>query len=166
MSRPNSSTDVEQFLQRAGIDAEIVELPVEVHSVEAAARAVDVESDRIVKSVLFFVAEKPVLALGNGSERIDRSALAMHFSVPVRLVRLADREEVLAETGYEAGAVPPVGHVKPLTTVYDRGLRSHDVVYAGGGSNRTLLRIRVCDLLRSAGAVEMDLMATPIKDLE
>ena len=166
MSRPKSSTDVEQFLKRGGIPAEIVELPVEVHSVEAAARAVDVESTRIVKSVLFFVADKPVLALGNGVERIDRSAIALHFGVPVKLVRLADREEVLAETGYEAGAVPPVGHVKPLTTVYDRGLRSHDVVYAGGGSNRTLLRIRVCDLMRSAGAVEMDLMTSPTKDLE
>ncbi|MBN2556779.1 MAG: YbaK/EbsC family protein [Anaerolineales bacterium] len=166
MSWPYSSKEIDQFLKRRGIAAEIVELPVEVHSVEAAARAMNVEPARIVKTVLFFVAGQPVLAIGNGPGRMDRSALALHFGVPFKLVRLAYREEVLAETGFEAGAVPPVGHVKPLTTVYDRGLRSHDVVYAGGGSNHTLLCIRVCDLLRCADAVEMDLMTSSLKDME
>jgi prolyl-tRNA editing enzyme YbaK/EbsC (Cys-tRNA(Pro) deacylase) len=73
-------------------------------------------------------------------------------------VKLADPERVLNETGYPVGGMPPFGHRSPLPTLLDRRALEKELVFAGGGSDRTLLRISPEEILRAAQAKVLDLL--------
>lgn len=158
MTAIRSQADLVRYINEQGLAADIIELEQPTRSVEAAARAVGAEPEEIVKTVVFMAAGTPVLALGSGTARLDGGAIAAAMGVQQQEVRLARREEVLAATGYEAGAVPPIGHPESLDVLCDRRLSTLDIVFAGGGSHHALLRIRARDVVRLTGAVVLDLL--------
>lgn len=143
-----SPSDLALFLQERGLRAELLTLSVQTPTVEAAAEAVGTSSEKIIKSVLFMVDDRPVLAITSGSKRIDRRRIAKRFGVGRKRVRLADEKQVQAETGYPVGAVPPFGHPQPLLTIIDSCVLEHDVVYAGGGASDHLIKVETAEILR------------------
>ena len=142
-----SPSDLALFLRERGLRAELLTLPVETPTVEAAAKAVGTSSDKIVKSVLFMVDDRPMLAITSGPKRIDRRRIAIRFGVGRKRVRLADENQVQTVTGYPVGAVPPFGHPEPLLTIIDPSLLEHDVVYAGGGASDHLIKVKTAEIL-------------------
>ena len=141
-------SELEHFLREKGSQAELLALPVEVSTVEAAAEAVGTTADKIVKSVLFMVDGQPVLAISSGARRIDRRRIAQRFAVGRKQVRLADEFQVQSATGYPVGSVPPFGHPEPLLTIIDPGVLEHDVVYAGGGAPDHLIKVETEEIQR------------------
>jgi prolyl-tRNA editing enzyme YbaK/EbsC (Cys-tRNA(Pro) deacylase) len=85
--------------------------------VPLAAEALGIPVEEMTKNVLFFVRGEPVLVIGRGTERIDERRVAAHFGVGRKQVKLANGEQTLATTGFEAGCVPPFGHVVALRTL-------------------------------------------------
>jgi prolyl-tRNA editing enzyme YbaK/EbsC (Cys-tRNA(Pro) deacylase) len=149
MSAPRGPSDLAAFTVERGIDAEIVAMELETPTVAAAAAALGVESTQIIKTVLFLVKDDPVLVIARGEEAIDRRPIADEFGVGKKQVKLADRDTVLAVTGYAAGGVPPFGHLSPLPTLIDRRIEQMTEVYGGGGDDRTLLRVTPAELARA-----------------
>jgi prolyl-tRNA editing enzyme YbaK/EbsC (Cys-tRNA(Pro) deacylase) len=155
--------DLESFLQSRAIPGRILRLEVPTPTVEAAARAVDTQPDQIVKSILFLVAGRPVVAIACGPAHIDQRAIAAVYGVGRKQVRLANAEQVQFITGYPVGGLPPFGHHSPLPTLIDRRvLEIHEQVYAGGGDERSLLRIQPVVLQAAAQAQVADLVATEL----
>ncbi|MGQ9491114.1 MAG: YbaK/EbsC family protein [Anaerolineae bacterium] len=156
-NKPLTPSDLAAYIAAHGIAAEIVPMAVETPTVPAAAAALGVEPGQIIKSLLFLVRDRPVLAIASGETRVDRSVLAVRYGVGKKQVRLADPLTVLRLTGYPAGGVPPFGHLHPIPTLLDRALAAWDVVYGGGGDDHTLLRIAPEELVRVTGAEWVDL---------
>lgn len=153
-----NSEDVEKFIQRHGLNAAVLSLPVETPTVEEAARAVGTEPDQIVKSLVFLVDGRPVLAIACGTSKIDRRCVASHFGVGRKRVKLADAGTVARLTGFPVGAVPPFGHQQPMQTLIDIRVMRHSEVYAGGGDVAALVRVAPTDIVRITGAIELDLL--------
>lgn len=153
-----SPSALTRFLREKGIRAELLALPVKTPTVEAAAEAVGTSSNKIVKSVLFMVDDRPVLAITSGTSRIDRRRIAKNFGVGRKRVRLADENQVQTSTGYPIGAVPPFGHPEPLLTIIDPGVLEHNVVYAGGGASDHLIKVETTELLRITQAEVLELL--------
>lgn len=149
--------DLQRFITENRIDAEMVPLEVDTPTVEAAAEAVGTEPNRIAKSLLFRVGDATVLAIACGTAPIRRRALASHFDVGRRQVRLASPDEVLEFTGYEVGAVPPFGHRNAVETLIDAAVMDQDRIYAGGGGKRTLVRVSAEEILRVTDGQVIDL---------
>jgi prolyl-tRNA editing enzyme YbaK/EbsC (Cys-tRNA(Pro) deacylase) len=141
------TADLAAFMASEEIAGELVELPVLTRTVETAAQAVGVEPDRIVKSIMFLIEGEPVLAITCGTAYVDRRAIGKRFGVGRKRVKLASRDEVLAETGFDIGAMPPFGHRKPLKTLVDQRILQFSFVYAGGGAENTLLKINPQDIV-------------------
>lgn len=156
-NKPLTPFDLAAYIAAHGIAAEIVPMAVETPTVPAAAAALGVEPGQIIKSLLFLVRDRPVLAIASGETRVDRSALAGRYGVGKKQVRLADPETVLRLTGYPAGGVPPFGHPAPLPTLLDRRVAAWAAIYGGGGDDHTLLRIAPEELARVTGAEWVDL---------
>jgi Cys-tRNA(Pro) deacylase len=148
---------LEQFLQAHGIQGTLIPLSVPTPTVETAAEAIGTTPDRIVKSLLFLIDERPVLVISSGTDRIERRNLAKHFHVGRTRVKLADAGTVLSITGYEVGAVPPFGHKQQLDVILERRVFQQPVVYAGGGSIESLLEIAPEEILRVTHATVLDL---------
>ena len=156
-----SPSHLEEFMQQNNIPGEILHLDVPTPTVESAAAAVGSDQDSIVKSLLFRINENLVLAITCGPAHIDRRAIAAHFQVGRKKVKLADPQTVLETTGYQVGAMPPFGHYAPLSTLIDQRVLEKGEIYAGGGSDQTLLRISPTTILSVTQAQVLDLLAPP-----
>jgi prolyl-tRNA editing enzyme YbaK/EbsC (Cys-tRNA(Pro) deacylase) len=157
MSLQLDSQHLTQFVTEHQIQAEIVRLDMDTPTVTAAAEAVSVQPEQIIKSLLFLVDKRPVLVIACGMARIDRKLLADSLAVARRRVKIASAAQVLAITGYPAGAVPPFGHKEPIQTVLDRSVLTQSMVYGGGGEIRALMRLSVNELQRIVGDAVADL---------
>jgi len=154
-----SPTHLAGYMGANNLPGEILELDVPTPTVEAAAAAVGCEPDQIVKSLLFFVRDEPVLAITSGPAHIERRAIAAHYQVGRKKVKLADPQTVLEETGFGVGAMPPFGHTSPLPTLIDQRVLDKEQVYAGGGSDQTLLRIAPQTILAATLGTVLDLLS-------
>jgi prolyl-tRNA editing enzyme YbaK/EbsC (Cys-tRNA(Pro) deacylase) len=152
MSKPDSPHALTRYIADHGIAAELVVPPVETPTVAAAAAALGVEPAQVIKSLLFLVRDEPVLVIASGTALVDRRVLAERFGVGKKQVRLADAETVLRLTGYPVGGVPPFGYPAPIPTLLDQAVLAWNVIYGGGGDERTLLRIAPGELARVTAA--------------
>jgi len=130
---------VRAYLTQHGIDSQVVELDKSTRTAPMAAEAIGTELGSIVKSLIFVVEDKIVLALVAGDKRAALSKLARELGAGE--VRIANAEEVREKTGFAIGGVPPVGHHSPLPTVIDRSLGRFKIVYAAAGSPRAIFPI-------------------------
>ena len=146
-----TTADLARFVAERGIAAALLTPAVGTPTVAAAAAALGVDERQIIKSLLFLVHEEPLLVVASGVGLVDRRVLAERFATGKKQVRLADAASVLRLTGYPVGGVPPFGHPVRLNILLDKAIRKWDVVYGGGGDERTLLRISPAELARVTG---------------
>jgi len=154
MSISLTSADLQQFLDAHRIDATI--LPMEGHTptVIDAARQLGVDSEQIIKSLVFHIEGQPLLVINNGTARVDRRKLAAFLGVGRKRVKFADAEQALNITGYVVGSMPPFGHRRRLRTLVDRAVTGLAQIFGGGGDIDAMMRLTPDELLRvTAGEV-------------
>ncbi|MEN8097431.1 MAG: YbaK/EbsC family protein [Chloroflexota bacterium] len=144
--------DVTRWLDENQISATLVYPAAPTPTVAAAASAVGVSTEQIIKSVLFTIDQQNLLVITNGKSTIDRRLIAERFQVGRKRVKLATAEHVENITGYSVGGVPPFAHISKLTTWIDPKVLEQDVVYAGGGSSNALIRIETRVLISATDA--------------
>ncbi len=146
---------LETYIRDSKINAKILVFDKPTRTVEDAERQLGVNRERIVKSVLF-VDEKgiPLLAMVSGDRKVSEEKLARACGAP--RIRVARPKAVKSLTGYEAGALPPIGHKKPIRTFIDPKVLSFEKVYGGGGAIYALLEIDPQDIKRLTKAEVMD----------
>ncbi len=145
--------DLQRFIDANAIAATIMPLAAHTATVEDAARALEVTTAQIIKSLVFLVDGDPLLVINNGTARVDRKKLAAHLGVGRKRVKFASAEQALTLTGYVVGSMPPFGHRHPMKTLVDPAVTRLDTVYGGGGALDAMLRLTAAELLRITGAV-------------
>jgi Cys-tRNA(Pro) deacylase len=145
-AQPLKPSDLAGFIREHGIDATVVPMQMETPTVPAAAAALGVEPAQIIKTLVFLVKEAPVVVIASGDTMVDRRPLADRYGVGKKQVKLADAQTALDVTGYPVGGVPPFGHLTHPPVLLDRRIQGWDVVYGGGGDDRTLLRVTPTEL--------------------
>ena len=123
---------VVEAAESLGLDIEPREFPESTRTAEEAAAAIGVELGQIVKSLVFSVDDRPVMALVSGDRRLDEAKLAA-IAGGTKARRL-DAEAVRAATGFPVGGVPPFGHATDLPVFMDEGLLRYDEVWAAAGT--------------------------------
>jgi prolyl-tRNA editing enzyme YbaK/EbsC (Cys-tRNA(Pro) deacylase) len=107
-----------------------------------------------VRSLLFRLGEGHfVMVLIAGPAQVDWRALR-HYLGESRLTT-ASREEVLARTGYEPGAVSPFGLPQPIRVLVDESLLAEEELSIGSGVRGATVLIRSRDLLAALGDSEI-----------
>ncbi len=139
--------ELEEFLRKEGCSAELHELSGTTRTVDEAVKELGVDRHEILKTMVMICDEdQPVLAYVLGDRRICHGKLKQ--ALAAKSVRFASAEEVLETTGYEVGAVPPVGHRKVLRAVMDREVLNLERVVGGGGKANCLMSINPKDIVR------------------
>jgi prolyl-tRNA editing enzyme YbaK/EbsC (Cys-tRNA(Pro) deacylase) len=163
MTKTLTPSDLQAYISANRIQARVIQNQAWEHTatVPAAAAALGVAPEQVIKSLLFLVKpaagsvvdRQPVLVISHGERRVQGKAVAVHFGVGSKRVKLAPPEIVLALLGYPAGGVPPFGHRSDVPVVVDSSLldleQRHDgIIYGGGGDDRTMLQLTVSELIR------------------
>lgn len=128
---------LQQFCYDQGIEADIIETSDPVESAGEAAKFADAGIEQVIKSLVFYVDSQPFLVVVRGPDYVDENRLKDLLAAED--CRMADRDEVEAETGYEAGAVPPVS--TDLQKIVDERVLEYDEVLGGGGSSHRLIAL-------------------------
>lgn len=137
---------IRTYLDSARIQAEHLIFEQSCHSVDEAARAVGAAREDLVKNICFTDgAGLFVVAIVKGEDRVSRENIE---SVLGKFnLRLATPEEILSYTGYPCGGTPSFGY--PATFLIDPRVMEKEVVYSGGGSEQSLIRISPSELQRA-----------------
>lgn len=157
MTQPLTPEDLKKYLEEHAFPGEVIEISEPTPTVQAAAEAVGVAPDEIIKSLLFLADTDPVMVIANGTARVEWKQLAAYLGISRRKVNMADPDTVLALTGYPVGGVPPLGHRQPLRMIMEAGVLAYPWVYGGGGSENTLVRLETAALAEHLHAEIVDL---------
>jgi Cys-tRNA(Pro) deacylase len=147
-----TGADLQQFIDTHGIAATILPLDAHTATVSDAARALNVATAQIIKSLVFLTDGNPLLVINNGMARVDRKKLAGFLGVGRKRVKFASADQALEMTGYVVGSMPPFGHRHKLKTLVDPAVTTLEVIFGGGGDLDAMLRVTPKELLRVTGA--------------
>jgi len=146
---------LEAYIRDNKVGAKILVFDKPTRTVEDAEKRLGINRERIIKSMLF-VDEKgvPILAIVSGDRKVSEKKLAR--ACGASKVRVARPSVVKSLTGYEAGALPPIGHKKRIRTFIDPKVLGFEKVYGGGGAINALLEIAPQDVKRLTSAEVVD----------
>lgn len=136
------------FLESNNVNAQLIETTKQVHSAKQAAAAMGCPLSHVLNSIVFMDSENsPWLVLMPADARVDVEKLEK--AAGKKGMRLAQSDEVEKATGYPAGGVPPISSYG-IQTILDKRVNEDRVVFAGGGDDHHLLRIRVDEIKKHA----------------
>lgn len=151
-----SREDLESYLLKRNVKARIPTFEEHTMTVEDAERQLGMSRERIIKSLLFIDGSgTPILGIVTGDKRI--SVKKLRRACGARKLKLAPPDVVKSITGYDVGALPPVGHKRPIRTIIDPKVMTFENVYGGGGEANALLEIDPNDIKRLSGAEVVDI---------
>lgn len=133
------SKKLRAYIEEVGIEAEVLDFGESCHSVEEAAAATDTDPDDHAKSICMIDRDDNlIVAIVGGKHRVDFSKITKLLNI--KRPRFASPEEILERTGYPCGGTPPMGY--QASFLIDKLVMNKDLLYAGGGSRESLLRVK------------------------
>jgi Cys-tRNA(Pro)/Cys-tRNA(Cys) deacylase len=137
-----------QFIEGQGIEAAHLRFDRSCHSVAEAAEAAGVPPEDFVKNIcLVDAAGNLIVAIVKGEDRASTSRVGKVLGI--ERPQVATPAEILEKTGYPVGGTPSFGY--PAIFLVDPRVMDKRLVYSGGGSTRSLVRIAPAELLRANG---------------
>jgi Cys-tRNA(Pro) deacylase len=143
--KTGSRERVRAFLGEHGLSDDIIEFEQSTKTAQQAADAMGCDLGQIVKSLVFVVGEKPVVALVAGDRRGDTEAIAA--LVGGESARFADADTVRSATGYAIGGVSPFDLPADVEVLADDSLARFEVVYPAAGTPASMVRMQLGDVL-------------------
>ena len=153
MSLPERALVVQRRLQEFGIDAEILQFDEPKNTAQAAAEVLGIDVGAIANSLIFWMADAPLLIMTSGRHRVDTARLERELGDGP--IARATPQQVRDATGQIIGGVAPTGHPHPVRTIVDVALRDYDPIAAAAGAAETMFMLTYDELLRITGGQEM-----------
>lgn len=124
-----------------------IEFDEPVKTVEQAGKKVEVE--KIAKSIVMVDSDGySLLAVVPAKSKVSHKKIKSLLAV--RDVRLASREEVLKNSGYPVGGVPPFNNIKRV--LVDPEVLRNETVIVGGGDIDKLMEVKTKDIVNIVNA--------------
>jgi prolyl-tRNA editing enzyme YbaK/EbsC (Cys-tRNA(Pro) deacylase) len=144
----NAAT-IQERLHDLGLDVEARQLDSSARTAAEAAASLGTSVGQIVKSLVFFRGEEPVMVLCAGDRRVDAERLGL---------RVANAKEAKAATGFAIGGIPPMAHDRPLPTIIDASLRRFDTVWCAAGTTHSVFPVATSALIDAIPGAAMEEM--------
>jgi Cys-tRNA(Pro)/Cys-tRNA(Cys) deacylase len=141
------------YLRETAIDFVVHEYEVgESDSTYGAAVAdgLGVSRDRLFKTLVALVDDRPVVGIVPVSGRLSLKALAR--AAGGKRAVMAETTNAERLTGYVVGGISPFGQSRRLATFIDEGVLAHPSIFVSGGRRGLQLELAPNDLIRVTGA--------------
>jgi prolyl-tRNA editing enzyme YbaK/EbsC (Cys-tRNA(Pro) deacylase) len=144
---------VRAALLAAGHPDTIAVFPDGTRTAQDAAAAVGCTVAQIAKSIVLRAAERVVLVIASGANRVDLAKISAALG---QSVKAADGRWVRDTTGFAIGGVAPVGHLVAPIIFIDADLMQLDPIFAAAGSPRHVFRTTAAKLARMTNGAIAD----------
>ncbi|WP_028775407.1 YbaK/EbsC family protein [Shimazuella kribbensis] len=141
---------VQQILHDFGHYHEIVTLPDNANTAQAAAEAIDCGVAQIAKSIIFRLepSGSALLVVASGINRIAEHRV--EAIVGEKLTK-ANANFVKKQTGFVIGGVAPIGHSNPIQILIDEDLLQYETIWAAAGHPKTVFQMTPEELVEMTG---------------
>ena len=140
---------LKKFIADNHLVAEHLSFTASCHSVKEAAQAAHAPEDEFVKNICMIDASGNLIAaIVKGEDRASATLIGKALNIERPMI--ATPQEMLERTGYPAGGTPSFGY--SALFLIDSKVMEKEVVYTGGGSERSLVRISTKELHRANSA--------------
>lgn len=142
---------VKEYFKELGIDDRIQEFDVSSATVELAAKALDVEAERIAKTLSFKKDDSCILVVTAGDARIDNSKFKKKFSMKAKMLTL---EEVDRIVGHSVGGVCPFAINSNIPVYLDQSLKRFNTIFPACGSSNSAIELTCDELYKYSNSLE------------
>ncbi len=134
------------YMRENNVAGEHLTFHQSTRSVAEAAEAAGVTPQDFVKNICM-IDSNGLLIVGivKGEDRVSTSRVARLLGVAE--VRIATPDEILGKTGYPCGGTPSYGYEARF--LVDERVLQKEVVYTGGGSVNSLVKIKSAELVKA-----------------
>jgi prolyl-tRNA editing enzyme YbaK/EbsC (Cys-tRNA(Pro) deacylase) len=137
---------IKKYIKDYHIKAKHLSFKTSCHSVGEAARTVNASAEDLVKNICLIGKEgNLIVAIVKGEDRASTKKIGK--ALGIERPRTANPQEILEKTGFICGGVPSFGYL--ATFLIDRKVMEKEVVYSGGGSEKSLIRISPQELQKA-----------------
>ena len=148
-----------EYLQMRGVAFETIPHDQAFTTIEEA-RALGIQADELVKTLLLDTERGHALAVIPGDRRLEMHRVARAVGDPH--VRMASEPEMQRDLpGIELGAVPPLAGLLKLPVYVDPRVAEHETVVFAAGSQTESIKIGSRDLLDEEGVTVAPITAEP-----
>ena len=146
---------VKSFLEKAGINRQIVALSDSARTAAEAAEALGIEVGQVASSIVFKLPNgSALLVITSGRHRVDTKLVA--GAIGVDKLHRADADFVRDSSGFAIGGVSPLGWIsKPEIILIDEALNGYDIVWAAAGHPHAVYPTTYGELIQCTGAQPM-----------
>ena len=137
---------VQKILSKFDNKIKIITLEDTAKTAKDAASSLKCETGAIVKSLLFRVDGSFLICLISGDKRCSLNKLKKILNK--KDVRMANADEVKANTGFSIGGVAPIAHLKKLNILIDQSLGKFESVFAAAGHPNSIFKIKYNQLVQ------------------
>ena len=137
---------VQELISKFDSKLKVIVLNTTARTAKDAATSLKCEVGAIVKSLLFKADDTFLICLVPGDKRCSLNKLKKILNK--KDVRMANADEVKANTGFSIGGVAPIAHLKKLNIFIDQSLGKFESVFAAAGHPNSIFKIKYDQLVQ------------------
>ena len=137
---------VQDLISKFDSKLKVIVLNTTARTAKDAATSLKCEVGAIVKSLLFKADDTFLICLVPGDKRCSLNKLKKILNK--KDVRMANADEVKANTGFSIGGVAPIAHLKKLNILIDQSLSRFQNVFAAAGHPNSIFKIEYNKLVQ------------------
>ena len=137
---------VQELISKFDSKLKVIILNTTARTAKEAATSLKCEVGAIVKSLLFKADDTFLICLVPGDKRCSLNKLKKILNK--KDVRMANADEVKANTGFSIGGVAPIAHLKKLNILIDQSLGRFQSVFAAAGHPNSIFKIEYNKLVQ------------------
>ncbi len=150
----NYENKLREFIEVNGIDCEHLVFEESCHTAQEAADAAGAELSDLVKNICLKTEDDQiVVVIVKGEDKIDTKKVAAVLGA--KRVKSMTMDEILERTTYPCGGVPSFGYEARF--IVDEQVLQKKVIYTGGGSEFSLIKIDPKLLIKVNSAIVSDI---------
>lgn len=148
-----------EFLKGRGVPFETIPHEKAFTSIDEA-RALGVQADEVVKTILLDTGGGHALTVIPGDRRLDMHRVQR--AVTDHHAHLATEDEIGRDfPGYELGCLPPIGSLLRVPLFVDPDVTRHETIVFAAGSQTESVKVRTEDLFRDEAVTVVQLSRSP-----
>ena len=137
---------VQELISKFDSKLKVIVLNTTARTAKDAATSLKCEVGAIVKSLLFKADDTFLICLVPGDKRCSLNKLKKILNK--KDVRMANADEVKANTGFSIGGVAPIAHLKKLNILIDQSLGRFESIFAAAGHPNSIFKIKYNQLVQ------------------
>lgn len=139
---------VRNYFAQFGMEERILEFPVSSATVELAAKTLNCEGCRIVKTLSFNVNGKAILICAAGDAKVDNARYKARFGAKAKML---SHEEAASMIGHAVGGVCPFAVNEGVEVYLDESMKRFTTVFPAAGSSNSAIELTIPEMEQYSG---------------